>query len=192
MKITPSTPFPGASIVATARRRNAVYWPGWCRALGLVGPSWSQLHDATISWAPVWRIRSGIAVGQFAAVTSPKPSMVLGATTASPVACSAAEMPKDASYMTESPSTSTRQRVSRCGRRGQVDRQLALVVTRAGHRRGRATLARCVVPTTLDGSATAGTVATTMATAVAHPASGAPQTRAQPCSRASLTGRSTR
>ncbi len=59
----------------------------------MVGPYWSQLHEATISWAPVWRMRFGIDVGQFVAVVSPNPSMVRVATVASPVACSAAVMP---------------------------------------------------------------------------------------------------
>ncbi len=52
--------------------------------------------------------------------------------------------------------------------------------------------ARCDVRTTLAGSATAGMVATTITTAVTTPASGAPQIRAPPRSRARRTGRSTR
>ena len=93
VKITPSTPFPGASMVATALRRSLVYRTGWCSALGVVGPYWSQLHEATMSWALVWRMRLGIDVGQFVAVVSPNPSMVRVATVATPVACSAAVMP---------------------------------------------------------------------------------------------------
>src|SRR5271155_17734 len=53
VKMTPSTPLPGVNMVETARRRRAVYCTGSCRALGVVGPSWSQLHEATMSWAPV-------------------------------------------------------------------------------------------------------------------------------------------
>ena len=84
--MTPSTPLPGASMVETARSRRAVYCSGWCRAFGVVGPYWSQLHEATMSCAPVWRMRLGMDVGQLVAVVSPKPSMVLGGTVASPVA----------------------------------------------------------------------------------------------------------
>ena len=91
--MTPSTPSPGASMVATARFSRAVYCVGWCSALGVVGPYWSQLHDATISCALVWRIRFGMEVGQSVAVVRPKPSMVRVATVASPVACSAAVIP---------------------------------------------------------------------------------------------------
>ena len=43
VKMTPSTPLPGSSMVWRARER-AVYWAGWCSALGVVGPYWSQLH----------------------------------------------------------------------------------------------------------------------------------------------------
>ena len=80
-------------MVATARRSSLVYCTGWCSALGVVGPYWSQLHEATMSWARVWRMRLGIEVGQLVAVVSPNPSMVRVATVASPVACSAAVMP---------------------------------------------------------------------------------------------------
>ena len=93
VKMTPSTPLPGLSMVATARRSSLVYCAGWCSALGVGGPYWSQLHEATMSWARVWRIRVGIDVGQLDAFTNPNPSIVLVATVASPVDCSAAVMP---------------------------------------------------------------------------------------------------
>ena len=70
-----------------------MYCTGWCSALGVVGPYWSQLHVATMSWAPVWRMRLGIDVGQFDAFSSPNPSMVRVYTLTSPVACRAAVMP---------------------------------------------------------------------------------------------------
>ncbi len=70
-----------------------MYCAGWCRALGVVGPYWSQLHEATTSWAAVWLMRVGMDVGQLVAVVRPNPSMVRVATVASPVACSAAVMP---------------------------------------------------------------------------------------------------
>src|SRR6202034_1566962 len=41
VKMTPSTPFPGVSMVETARRSRAVYCTGSCSALGVVGPYWS-------------------------------------------------------------------------------------------------------------------------------------------------------
>src|SRR6516162_1829516 len=71
VKTMPCTPLPGASMVATARSSSAVYFAGWCSAFGVVGPYWSQLHDATISWARVWRMRFGSDVGQFDALTRP-------------------------------------------------------------------------------------------------------------------------
>ena len=65
-----------------------MYCTGWCSALGVVGPYWSQLHEATMSWARVWRMRLGMEVGQLVAVVSPNPSMVRVSTVASPVAWS--------------------------------------------------------------------------------------------------------
>ena len=72
VKTTPSTPLPGASMVATAWRSSFVYWAGWCSALGVVGPYWSQLHEATMSWARVWRMRLGSDVGQLVATVEPE------------------------------------------------------------------------------------------------------------------------
>src|SRR6202050_734778 len=101
VKIRPSTPSPGVSTVETKLRSNLVYCSGWCSALGFVGPYSSQLHDAMTSCAPVSRMRLGIEVGQLLELTSPKPSIVLVWTVTSPVACSAAVIPYDASCMTE-------------------------------------------------------------------------------------------
>ena len=36
-----------------------MYWTGWCSALGVVGPNWSQLHEPTMIWAWVWLTRFG-------------------------------------------------------------------------------------------------------------------------------------
>ena len=80
-------------MVDTARRSNAVYCTGWCRAFGFVGPYWSQLHEATMSCARVCCMRLGMDVGQLVAVVSPNPSMVWVDTVASPVASSDAAMP---------------------------------------------------------------------------------------------------
>ena len=91
--MTPSTPLPGVSMVDTARRSSLVYCTGWCSAFGVVGPYWSQLQEATMSCARVWRMRLGMEVGQSVAVVRPNPSMVLVATVASPVAWSDAVMP---------------------------------------------------------------------------------------------------
>src|SRR5215472_12641618 len=71
VKMTPCTPSPGASMVATARSSSRAYCAGWCSAFGVVGPYWSQLHEATITCARVWRMSSGNEVGQPDAVTRP-------------------------------------------------------------------------------------------------------------------------
>ena len=94
--------------------------------------------------------------------------------------------------MTESPRSMTAQRVG--------GRRLSWPAGSAAGPRSRPTpgtacpvpVARCVVPTTRDGSATAGMVATTMSTAVTTPASGAPHQRTQPAAWARRIGRSTR
>ena len=73
MKITPSTPLPGASMVATALWSSRVYSTGWCRALGVVGPYSSQLQVATMSWAWVWWMRLGRTCGQSGRRRQPEP-----------------------------------------------------------------------------------------------------------------------
>ena len=80
VKITPSTPLPGASMVLTALCSNLVYCAGSCRALGVVGPYWSQLHDATMTCGLTCPISVGNDERQFVAVVSPKPGIVLRVT----------------------------------------------------------------------------------------------------------------
>ncbi len=63
---------------------------------------------ATMTCGRFCRMMIGSDVGQLVAVVSPKPSMVLVCTVASPVAWRAAVMANDASCMTESPRIVTR------------------------------------------------------------------------------------
>ncbi len=124
-------------------------------------------------------------------VTKPKPSMVLVATVASPVAPKAAVIPYDASCITESPSSMTRSGLAAVGA------VVSLIGSWPWYPPAPGTVwpvfaLRCEVPTTLDGSAIAGNVATTTMTAVAMPAAGASDQRTQPRRWAMRMGRSTR
>src|ERR1700722_12608415 len=174
VKITPSTPLPGVSIVATALRSSWLYCAGWWSALGVVGPYWSQLQEATMICACVCWIRFGREVGQFEAFTNPKPSMVRVATVASPVALRAAVMPYEASCITESPRPMTR---SGSAAVGAVVRWIGTWLANPAApgplwplcEGGAAGGAGGAPP---GGSATAGNVGTTMIAAVATPATG--------------------
>ena len=86
---------------AYRRPAGAARWASSART----GPSSTRRRSAGPGPA---RIRSGNEVRQLVAVMRPKPGMVRVATVASPVASSAAVIPKDASCMTESPRTMTR------------------------------------------------------------------------------------
>ena len=75
--------------------------------------------------------------------------------------------------MTESPQDQDAQRVGGGRRRCQPNRSLALVPPAPGTVCTDPVEARCVVPTTVEGSATAGKVANTITAAVTTPATGA-------------------